>query len=30
MHFYQLRKAHDDPVVTLDGQPIPVLEETCF
>ena len=22
MHFCQLRKAHDDPVLTLDGQPI--------
>ena len=25
--FCQLRKAHDDPVLTLDGQP-PVVEET--
>ena len=30
MHFCQLRKAHDDPVLTLDGQPIPVVEETKF
>ena len=30
MHFCQLRKAHDDPVLTLDGQPIPVEEETKF
>ena len=30
MHFFQLRKAHDDPVLTLDGQPIPVVEETKF
>ena len=29
-HFCQLRKAHDDPVLTLDGQPIPVVEETKF
>ena len=28
MHFCQLRKAHDDPVLTFDGQPIPVVEET--
>ena len=27
MHFLQLRKAHDDPVLTLDGQPIPVVEK---
>ena len=30
LHFCQLRKAHDDPVLTLDGQPIPVEEETKF
>ena len=30
MHFSQLRKAHDDPVLTLDGTPIPVVEETKF
>ena len=30
MHFYQLRKAHDDPVLTLDGTPIPMVEETKF
>ena len=30
MHFCQLRKAHDDPVLTLDGQPIPVVEKTKF
>ena len=30
MHFCQLRKAHDDPVLTLDGQPIPVVEEIKF
>ena len=30
MHFCQLRKAHDDPVLTLDGTPIPVAEETKF
>ena len=30
MHFCQLRKAHDDPVLTLDGTPIPVVEETNF
>ena len=28
MHLCQLRKAHDDPVLTLDGTPIPVVEET--
>ena len=28
MHFCQLRNAHDDPVLTLDGTPIPVVEET--
>ena len=28
--FFQLRKAHDDPVLTLDGTPIPVVEETKF
>ena len=28
MHFCRLRKAHDDPVLTLDGQLIPVVEET--
>ena len=30
MHFCQLRKAHDDPVLTLYGVPIPVVEETKF
>ena len=30
MHFCQLRKAHNDPVLTLDGQPIPVVEESKF
>ena len=30
MHFCQLRKAHDDPVLTLDGTSIPVVEETKF
>ena len=30
MHFCQLRKAHDDPVLTLDGTPIPVVEEAKF
>ena len=30
MHFCHLRKAHDDPVLTLDGTPIPVVEETNF
>ena len=30
LHFCQLRKAHDDPALTLDGTPIPVLEETKF
>ena len=27
MHFCQFRKAHDDPVLTLDGTPIPVVDE---
>ena len=26
MHFCHLRKAHNDPVLTLDGTPIPVVE----
>ena len=26
-HFCQLRKSHDDPVFTLDGTPIQVVEE---
>ena len=30
MHFCQLRKAHNDPVLNLDGQPISVVEETKF
>ena len=30
MHFCQLRKAHDDPVLNLDGRPIPMVEETRF
>ena len=30
MHFCQLRKVHYDPVLILDGQPIPVVEETKF
>ena len=30
MHFCQLRKAHDDPVLTLDGTPIAEVEETKF
>ena len=30
MHFCQLRKAHDDPVLTLDGTPIAVVEETKY
>ena len=30
MHFCQLRKAHDDPLLTLDGTPIPMVEETKF
>ena len=27
MHFCQLRKQHDDPVLTLYGSPIPVVQE---
>ena len=30
MHFCQLRRHHDDPKLTLDGTPIPVVEETKF
>ena len=30
MHFCYLRKAHDDPVLTSDGQPISAVEETKF
>ena len=30
MHFCRLRKAHNDPVLTLDGTPIPVVEENKF
>ena len=30
MHFCQLRKAHDDPVLTLDGTPIPVVRKQNF
>ena len=27
VHFCQLRKQHDDPVLTLDGSPMPVVQE---
>ena len=30
MHFCHLRNAHDDPVLILDGTPIPVVEENKF
>ena len=30
VHFYQLRKQHDDPVLHLYGSPIPVVEESKF
>ena len=30
MHFCHLRKAHNDPVLTLDRTPIPVVEENKF
>ena len=30
MHFCHLRKAHNDPILTLDGIPIPVVEENKF
>ena len=30
MHFCHLRKAHNDPILTLDGPPIPVVEENKF
>ena len=30
VHFCRLRKQHVDPVLTLNGKPIPVAEETKF
>ena len=30
VHFCQLRKQHDDPVLHLYGSPIPVVEEFKF
>ena len=30
VHFYQLRKQHDDPVLHLYGSPISVVEESKF
>ena len=30
VHFCQLRKQHDDPVLHLYGSPIPVVEESKF
>ena len=30
VHFCQLRKQHDDPVLHLYGSPIPVFEESKF
>ena len=30
VHFFQLRKQHDDPVLHLYGSPIPVVEESKF
>ena len=30
MHFCHLRKAHNDPIRTLDGTPIPVVEANIF
>ena len=30
MHFCHLRKDHNDPILTLDGTPIPVVEENKF
>ena len=30
MHFCRLKIAHDDPVLTSDGTPISVVEETKF
>ena len=30
LHFCQLRKQHDDPVLHLYGSPIPVVEESKF
>ena len=30
MHFCRLHKLHQDPVLTLNGSPIPVVEETKF
>ena len=30
LHFCHLRKAHNDPILTLDGTPIPVVQENKF
>jgi len=30
MHFFRLHKVHQDPVLTLNGSAIPVVEETKF
>ena len=30
MHICHLRKTHNDPILTLDGIPIPVVEENKF
>ena len=30
VHFCQLRKQHDNPLLHLDGSPIPVVEESKF
>ena len=30
VHFCQLRKQHDDPVLHLYGSPVPVVEESKF
>ena len=30
VHFCQLRKQHDDPVLHLNGSPIPAVEESKF
>ena len=30
VHFCQLRKQHDDPVLHLYGSPIPVVEDSTF
>ena len=30
IHFWRLHKTHQDPILILNGSPIPVVEETKF